>query len=153
LRTESPDRTWRAFQAYEDLNVTWQSIGDELTIDTALSHYRPPGYLMLSIEPCALAEDVRTAVLEGIPEGIRHHFLPCRAWLTIGEHDIFEAAENYDGTYFGRAVLSIRFVGYHTPHDWAEFRRLVFDLPAIVAVRQRIEAAIGPVKTAVHWDM
>ncbi len=91
--------------------------------------------------------------LSRIDQSIRGDFVPCDAVLRAGWHDIWECAENDDGTLFGRAFISLSLGSYGTPNDWAEYRRQVFQVPEVIELQQRLELILGPVERCIYWSV
>jgi hypothetical protein len=61
----------------------------------------------------------------GMPEEIRGEHYPGNTGMEIGSHDIFETLETPEGTYFGKAELSVSFYGYRIPPDLNVYREKV----------------------------
>jgi hypothetical protein len=91
------------------------------------------------------------AVKESLSPTIRDNFLPTDAFVSVGSHDLWEDAENDDGTFIARPFLSVMFFGYGSPLNWKEFRTRVFDIPAIQQVKRELEAVLGPLQQSVFW--
>jgi len=98
-----------------------------------------------------LGKRVWDEIQEHIPPEVRGGASLSNVSLTIGEHDLFECLENEEGQYFGRATVSVTIDGPGCPEDWAEFRRLTKQLPAVRTLEQRLTDILGPVRCEVYW--
>jgi len=86
-----------------------------------------------------------------ISETVRDTFIPCSPSISIGPHDVFDAASE-PPQLFGHAMLSIGFFGYGAPHDWQRYRELVFEVPFIKQLQANLEAIVGPLQRCAYWN-
>lgn len=157
-RTHSEDRSWDNWQRMAASDFTLDEEEQErdrlpkgLTPDEAGASFRSGTKLVLMYTDTAIAR-IHDALSE-IDNNIRGEFVPCDAVLTAGWHDIWEAAENDDGTLFGRAFISLALGGYSSPNDWREYRRQVFQVPEVIELQQQLEKIIGPVERCIYWSV
>lgn len=157
-RTHSEDRSWDEWQRMVASNFTLdeqeqkrERLPKGLTPDEAGKSFRPGTRLMLMYTDTDIARIHDP--LSVIDKSIRGDFVPCDAVLRAGWHDIWECAENDDGTLFGRAFISLSLGSYGTPNDWAEYRRQVFQVPEVIELQQRLEQILGPVERCIYWSV
>lgn len=157
-RTRSEDRSWNRWRRMVDSDFTleeprepWEELPDGLTPVEAGAAFRPGTRLMLMYTATPLGRWL-DQVMRGIDEKIRGQFIPGAPTLTVGWHDIWETAENDDGTLFGRAFISLSLRGNTSPNDWPEYRRQVFQVPEVIELQQRLEKILGPVERCIYWS-
>jgi hypothetical protein len=158
-RTRFEDQSWARWRRMVDSDFSLREKEQEeewlpkgLTPEQAGQAFRPGTRLMLIYTgtPLGLQLD---RVLQRIDEKVRGQFIPGAPTLTVGWHDIWETAENDDGTLFGRAFISLSLRGNTSPNDWPEYRRQVFQVPEVIELQQRLEQILGPVERCIYWSV
>lgn len=158
-RTRSEDRSWDQWRRMVDSDFTldeedqddeWLPKG--LTSEEAGALFRAGTRLMLIYTATPLGRWL-DEVMQRMDEKVRGQFIPGAPTLTVGWHDIWETAENDDGTLFGRAFISLSLRGNTSPNDWREYRRQVFEVPEVIELQQRLEKIIGPVERCIYWSV
>lgn len=94
------------------------------------------------------------AIRSAIPDDIAGDFVPSGPYIRLGWHDVWEDAEQARGHLFGRASWSLSLAGYGTPNDWPEYRRMVLEVPELVAFGKGLSEATGCVlHSCVYWSI
>lgn len=90
--------------------------------------------------------------LESIPKDIRDNFVPLSPYIHIGPHDLIDFAEHDDGHLLGRCNFCLSLEGHSTPHDWHEYRKIVFELPSVRRLKAFLEDLVGaPMQQVAYW--
>jgi hypothetical protein len=163
-RTTLPDREWQCFQSNLRRLATGRPVsvlehtpskivGRRLALEAAAALFKPRRCLRLYTSPSAIAVAAGIASERDIPPDIRGDFWFRDLALNVGWHDIFECAENDEGHLFARAFFSVSLHGHGSPSDWPEYRRLVLQVPEVVAVRKAFESVAGPLESCVYWNV
>lgn len=158
-RSSSEDRSWDQWRrmvasgfALDDDEQDEEWLPKGLTPQEAGVSFRQGTRLTLMYSGTPIARWLHDS-LSMIDKNVRGDFVPSAPVLIAGWHDIWEAAENDDGTLFGRAFISLALSGYSTPNDWKEYRRLVFQVPEVIELQQRLEKILGPVERCIYWSV
>jgi hypothetical protein len=101
--------------------------------------------------PCQLLNDCGI-IANQIPENIRGDFCINAISFEMGEHDIFEALENPDGTLFGRPFYSFSVFCYNYPNNMFKARNIILQSPFVAELRKKIESFTGDLNVCVFWD-
>jgi hypothetical protein len=153
-RTIGPDDAWSRFTAnQENPFPPEESVGNGLDLFSLPSLYRAGTCLRVTLAPCPLGQKVHKAILTRIDGFIRGTFCPSEVMLAIGDHDLFEFAENEDGLLFARATFSVAFWGYSSPLDWVAFRDEVFALPEVGEIKRDLGGLVGPLQECAYWNV
>jgi hypothetical protein len=163
-RTVGTDDGWRLFNRNSRKLRSGRPILtlDEIELKTfrqplapadAASLYKPRRRLMLDLLSSPIAEAGGAGAERDIPPEVRTGFRFSELILNVGWHDIFECAENDEGHLFARAFFSVSLHGHGSPSDWPEYRRLVLQVPEVVAVRKAFESVAGPLESCVYWNV
>lgn len=150
-------REWESFERYintdedEQERPSRQSLAKIPPLEVP-EYYQPGHVLSVSFgnfSPVAhrVYEDNMT-----LPDSIRGTFNPWSFGVALGWHDLYSVADDPHPRLFGRAFFSVRIGGQGTPADWAEYRRRVWELPAVVEVRRRLEPLLAAMKTCASWE-
>lgn len=157
-RTRGEDRTWDIFRELvpePEFNEQYESLPEQRDdpYDWA-KLYRPGTVLTGAFE--------KSPLMYAIYNEIQSSFSPAISIsmgnldVSLGEHDLIDTSDdlfpNGDGNLIARPVFSIRFWGYGTPNDWRAFRDAVNNLPSVRDVKQKLEAAFGPVAQVVTFS-
>lgn len=146
------DREWEEFLAGRE-GTPFELLPDPKSPEDFVRHYRDGLWLSGEMIRSRLLDRIESAVRCSIPPEVRGEFVPHNMTITMGFHDIFECAEAEEGQYVARAFVSVSFFGYSTPENWAEFRRRVFGIPEVQAVRRDLEAVTGPLESCIFWSI
>lgn len=162
-RTLEPSREWQAFQEaldrprhiveIDEESVPTEYIKQVIPIKEVPKLYHPEGTLNVTFGKTPLGTQMEAVIKTAIPESVRSNFVPCAPSIYIGWHDIYESAEHEEGRLFGRAFFSFTLFGYGSPNDWAGFRRAVFQVPEVAALKCQLEVAAGPLEECVYWSV
>ncbi len=128
-----------------------ETVGRNVPFDGVAALWRPGCTLRIEVSAPRLSEELQRALTAAIPKEIAGGFVPTEPAITLGEHDVWECTENERGTYFGRPAFSLGIFGYGTPNDWKEYRRRVFAVPEVRALKARLEEVAGPMEECVYW--
>lgn len=158
-RTRGEDQSWDQWQRMVDSDFILEEreesrdeLPNNLTPDEVGAAFRRGTMLMMRFANAAIAWPMHHAVSR-IDKSVRGEFVPDGPTLTVGWHDIWETAENDDGTLFGRAFISLSLRGNTSPNDWKEYRRQVFEVPEVIELQQRLEKILGPVERCIYWSV
>lgn len=165
---------WNDFERLRDFGITapymedprgeWRTIqSDVLEVDPTIieTHDYEDSVLNISVYPAELRTRMNRIVEKEIPESIRGEYMGFRVGdlgFYIGDHDIFSSDElnkktNEYGIYYGRAFYEFHLCGQGCPDNWEEFRRLVFEIPEIIELKEKIETFTGPLQTCAYWNV
>lgn len=166
MRTKGEDQSWRRLRSLStNLKVLAQAggavvfqasgemehLGFKKTIEEAVRDIERGSSIRISLRPQAwqiMDAEIRAA----IPESIHGGCIPNSPVVRVGWHDLFEVQENPSGQLFGRASYSLSLVGKGSPHDWAEFRRRIVEVPAVREAFSKLEVVTGPLRRCVYWE-
>lgn len=153
FRSDVPDRSWKCFQNGQGGSPTSAVPPDILTDRGAFESIMNTGCylcacLVNSQEGYKVAEGIRTA----LPAEVRGMYYPSQAYVTIGEHDLFDQFREEGGTYFGRATWSVSFFGYDIPRDVVEFDLRLNSVMAMIDLIEAISAVTHDVRTCTTWN-
>ncbi|HLL89088.1 MAG TPA: hypothetical protein VK324_07270 [Tepidisphaeraceae bacterium] len=149
-RSVGEDDEWAKFLTDEDIPM---EVFPGVAPSQLTTLYVEGTSLTCDFHTSSLGARIAEAVRVQIPPELRQDFVPSDLFVTIGYHDLWENAEAEEGRLLARAFLSMRFFGYGTPADWPAFRRRVFGLPEVRAVKVELEAAVGPLEQIVYWSV
>ena len=127
-----------------------EEVATDAGVEAIVAAFRPGTALRISPET-ELWRVIWDSVVSTVPESVRGGFIPSGVSFQVGWHDIFECAENDEGHLFGTAFFSFTLEGATSPNDWATCREMLQQVPEIRALKQRLEAQLGELKTAIYW--
>ncbi len=134
-------------------DVPTEIVGRLQRVEDAVNLIDTDGCLTIHVGPNPLGPRIAEAINMAIPGSVRGEFVPTDPIICIGYHDIFECAEHDEGFLFGRAFFSFRLFGYGTPLDWTRYRKEVFNVGAIKALKADLEEIIGPLDQCIYWSI
>lgn len=151
-RSKGESREWEDFLAGKDKydSELFPRLPDPLQVG---KYYEEGKLLSAQLDGSPVSAPLMKAVEAGIPAAIRGDFLPSDPIIKIGWHDLWECSEDDKGVLFARAFLSVGFFGYSTPFDWKAFRRAVFELPDVQAIRSDLSKIVGEqLEQVIYWN-
>jgi hypothetical protein len=90
---------------------------------------------------------------EHIPPEVSGGFVPSDPSITIGWHDVWEAAEREAGELFGRTSVSLSLAGHGSSRDSGAFQEYLFRAPLVRELRERFAAIAGTAEARIIWDV
>jgi hypothetical protein len=148
------DLNWEYLRLMNDPNVLEEptrppseTLGEGLPLQDLPSLYREGwclgAELLLSNEDFSLWRGIERA----IPVSIRDNHVPSSVTLYVGVRDIIATDwRTGDHVLAGRAWCSLDVWGYSSPHEPAEFQRMLLEVPEFKALRAGVEAVVGPME-------
>lgn len=124
-------------------------------IENVPDFYNEENCLWVNLGICPLSTYLHESVLKGIPEEIRSYFAPGQQGMSIyiGHHDLFGNVKDESVDYVATSFCSISFDSYGCPKDWNIYRAILFSLPEVHEVKQKLEAIVGPLEQCVIWSL
>lgn len=149
-RNLSMDNSWHDYKTENaQYNVDYEILMQLVNPEEAVDLYLPERRYSLSIES-PIADALIEMVHKQIPESIRGEHWPQNLDVSVNPHDVFEDCEDTSGHFFARTFFSLRFWGYRTPNQLAEYRRLVWMLPVFIEIQDNLCRILGLVECKIY---
>lgn len=113
-------------------------------------------YVRFACLGTAIGDEMYDAIEQGVDESIRGYFIPCELVVAVGpnwkiDQAFSEERDDWVESYHA-CSLSVDFHSYMYPEDPVEFLNQVYRVPGVVAIQQRLETLLGPLKRAACWN-
>ena len=131
---------------------TWEALTKTLPM-SVVDYYQSKYVLFVSFGGSSpIARQVYDDNL-GLPESVRGDFNPWELTVMLGQHDLFSTADDPHPRLIGNASFSLSISGQGTPSNWDEYRRLVWQLPAVVELSRRLASVVPSLKKCALWHV
>lgn len=153
-RTMQVDESWAKFnQGKDDIFPDEESLSAETGIFDIPKFFYPNLCTKIEFQTNDTLNNIYKDIEKEIPPSIRGEFSPSTCYIFIGDHDLFEFSENENGFLFGRPNLSILFWGYSSPNDWYSYKKILFDIPKIRLLKNKLESILGILNQCAYWTV
>jgi len=151
FRSIGPCRAWDHQMAEEDEELTQTEPISTALPDVLATDLAPDEYICLDLKANWPSRVLIPAVQRDIPDWVLGEYSPSCVWLKLGPHDVYEMRGLQDGTYFGRASLSVVIYDKRDPKQPAAVRDKVFSVPEVVTFEQALADRFGVVQHVWYW--
>jgi hypothetical protein len=151
-RTLEEDRTWLLYQEDSDSPFPDEElVGEEVELAEIPNFVTDDRFIRISFGNSPLLAQVREAIIRTIPAKILGRYVPTELSVVVGYHDLVATDQYPELRLIARPPLSVHFAGYGVPSDCDAFAELVFTVPEVLSVKQRLESVVGNVQGDCLW--
>lgn len=126
-----------------------EDLGTNLSPAEVVKLYEERDVFVVSLSPTDLGRDLRHAINREIPERIRGDMFYGDFRVALGPHDVYHF-EDGKPVYDARAWVSVCLSGHGSVFYPRVMQPLVEQVPEVIALRQVLEKACGPMRILVN---
>lgn len=147
-RTTGLSRSFEQFMAYvqgeaDDPYEPSVDVGSRVPAEEVPALYRDGTCLTMDLSACPLVESLGASIQENLSADDLDEFFLTRAYLRVGEHDIFEVDREDQVNLLGRYFASLTLLADGTPSSPDDVRDGVLALPEFRDLLARFEHNFG----------